>query len=68
MKYEIASNITKQAFADAEAGCGEKAHFKITVSELVGIFGFNRKTFYYHFDIVYSLVHWILEQEDIQAT
>lgn len=46
----------------------KKPLFKITVSELVGIFGFNRKTFYYHFDIVYSLVHWILEQEDIQAT
>lgn len=28
MKYEIASNITKQAFADAEAGCGEKTPFQ----------------------------------------
>lgn len=68
MKHNVASNITKQAFADALKQAVEKKPLsKITVSELVDICGFNRKTFYYHFDSVYALVHWILEQEAIQA-
>ncbi len=35
---------------------------KITVSEIIEDCGINRKTFYYHFENVYSLLKWMLEE------
>ncbi|WP_295208123.1 TetR family transcriptional regulator [Ruminococcus sp.] len=35
---------------------------KITVSEIVADCNINRKTFYYHFEDVQSLLKWTLEQ------
>ena len=40
---------------------------KITVSEICKDCGFNRKTFYYHFEDIYDLLRWMLEQEAIIA-
>ncbi len=40
---------------------------KITISELCSNCGINRKTFYYHFDDIYDLVRWMLEQEAIEV-
>ena len=36
---------------------------RITVRELVEACGVNRKTFYYHFEDIYALLKWTLEQE-----
>ena len=41
----------------------EKPLSKITVREIVERCGVNRNTFYYHFEDIYSLLHWMLEQE-----
>ncbi|GFI68537.1 HTH-type dhaKLM operon transcriptional activator DhaS [Lachnospiraceae bacterium] len=40
---------------------------RITVSEICKDCGFNRKTFYYHFEDIYDLLRWMLEQEAIIA-
>ena len=40
-----------------------KTFSKITVSELIRDCNINRKTFYYHFQDIYDLLKWMLEQE-----
>lgn len=40
-----------------------KAFSKITVTELIKDCNLNRKTFYYHFEDIYGLLKWMLEQE-----
>ena len=59
---------TKQALATAlKAALKHKKLSKITVSELAEVCRVNRKTFYYHFQDVYALFRWMLEQEAIDA-
>ena len=40
---------------------------KITVSEIIADCGINRKTFYYHFEDIYALLKWMLEEEAIEV-
>lgn len=40
---------------------------KITVSEIIADCGVNRKTFYYHFEYIYALLKWMLEEEAIEV-
>lgn len=40
---------------------------KITVSELIAECNINRKTFYYHFQDIYALLKWVLEEEAIEV-
>ena len=40
---------------------------KITVSEIIADCNVNRKTFYYHFEDIYDLLKWTLEQEAIEV-
>lgn len=44
-----------------------KAFSKITVSELIKECNLNRKTFYYHFEDIYGLLKWMLEQEAFEV-
>ena len=44
-----------------------KAFSKITVSELIKDCNINRKTFYYHFEDIYGLLKWMLEQEAFEV-
>lgn len=44
-----------------------KPFSKITVSELIKDCNLNRKTFYYHFEDIYDLLKWMLEQETFQV-
>ena len=46
---------------------GEKPLSKITVSEIITDCGVNRKTFYYHFEDIYALLKWMLEEEAIEV-
>lgn len=67
MKHEIASMRTKKALADSlRKIMTHKSFSKITVSEIIADCGVNRKTFYYHFEDIYALLHWMLEQESIE--
>lgn len=44
-----------------------KPFSKITVSELIKDCNLNRKTFYYHFEDIYGLLKWMLEQEAFEV-
>lgn len=64
MKHEMQSQATKQALVDSLKQLLTKKSFsKITVTEIVENCGYNRKTFYYHFENIYSLLRWMLEQD-----
>lgn len=40
---------------------------KITVTDIIRDCNVNRKTFYYHFEDIYNLLKWILEQEAVEV-
>lgn len=68
MTNEELSLKTKQSFAAALKHAMEhKKLSKITVSELCTACNVNRKTFYYHFEDIYALLKWMLEQEAIEV-
>lgn len=68
MTNEELSFRTKQALAAAlKTALERKMLSKITVSELAEACQVNRKTFYYHFQDVYALFRWMLEQEAIDV-
>ncbi len=54
------SNLTKNALARSmKKLMSEKPFEKISVSDICGDCGINRKSFYYHFRDKYDLVNWI---------
>lgn len=64
MKHDEQSLQTKQALSEAlKTIMKKKPLTKITVRELVEDCGVNRKTFYYHFEDIFSLLKWTLDQE-----
>lgn len=68
MTNEEMSLRTKQALAEALKNVMRtKSLPKITVSELISACDINRKTFYYHFQDIYALLAWMLEQEAIEV-
>ncbi len=68
MKHEVTTLNTKKTLANTlKKLMQEKALSKITVSEIVNECGVNRKTFYYHFEDVYSLLIWMLEEEAVEV-
>ena len=59
---------TKQALAASLKKLLEKKNLDdITVKELVEDCEVNRQTFYYHFQDIYDLLHWFLDNETNQA-
>lgn len=68
MKHEVTTLNTKKALAASLKGFMERKPLsKITVSEIITDCGVNRKTFYYHFNDIYDLLKWILEEEAIEV-
>ncbi len=66
MKQYQNSVKTKQALADALKELMTKKPFsRITVTDIVTACGFNRKTFYYHFEDTVALLHWMLDREAV---
>ena len=64
MKHTEQSLQTKQELSAALKKLMEsKPINRITIRELVESCGVNRKTFYYHFEDIYALLKWTLEQE-----
>ncbi len=62
------SNITKRVLAMALKTAMESQPFsKITVGDICGMCGMNRKSFYYHFKDKYELVNWIYYTEFIEV-
>lgn len=68
MKREEASLKTKQSLCEAlKKIMKHKPFSKITISELIRECDVNRKTFYYHFEDIYDLLKWMLEQEAFEV-
>ncbi len=68
MTHEESSLQTKKMLcASLKKLMKNKAFSKITVSELIKDCQINRKTFYYHFEDIYDLLKWMLEQEAIEV-
>lgn len=64
MKHADISLKTKRTLAGSLKKLMEqKSLSRITISELCRDCGLNRKTFYYHFDDIQSLLKWMLEQD-----
>ena len=67
MKHEEATLQTKLMLAGSlKKFMAKKPLGKITVSEIIADCNVNRKTFYYHFEDIYALLKWMLEQEAIE--
>lgn len=67
MKHETSYNNTKKVLANSlKKIMKTKSFSKISVSEIILDSGFNRKTFYYHFEDIYDLLKWIFENEAIE--
>lgn len=67
MGYKMASEKRKRMIADSfKRIVQHKSFSKITVKEIIDDCGINRKTFYYHFEDMYALLKWTLEQEAIE--
>ena len=68
MKHEESTLLTKKALAASLKKSMEKKPLKkITVSEIITDCNVNRKTFYYHFEDIYALLKWMLEQEAVEV-
>ena len=68
MKHKEATLQTKTALASSlKKFMKKKPLGKITVSEIIADCNVNRKTFYYHFEDIYALLKWMLEQEAIEV-
>lgn len=64
MKNEDISRNTKNALtASLKRAMKKKPFPQITVSELTRDCGVNRNTFYYHFEDMYALLRWMLQEE-----
>lgn len=68
MKHEEITLSTKKALAASLKKQMEKKPLKkVTVSDLITDCNVNRKTFYYHFEDIYALLKWMLEQEAVEV-
>lgn len=68
VKYEtISLNTKKMLSAALKDAMKSKPLSKITVSEIIRSCGVNRKTFYYHFQDIYGLLKWTMEQEAVEV-
>lgn len=68
MKHEVTTLNTKKALsASLKKYMEQKPLSKITVSDIISDCGVNRKTFYYHFEDIRTLLKWTLEQEAIEV-
>lgn len=58
------SSTTKRALADALLHLlNQRTLDRIRVSDITDYCGLNRQTFYYHFQDIYDLLHWIFVED-----
>lgn len=64
MTHEETSLQTRKSLSAAlKRQMERKPLRKITVNDIITDCGLNRKTFYYHFEDIYALLKWSLEQD-----
>lgn len=65
-KNPSVSEQTKHQLAEAlKSFMAQKPMDKITISELTNFCGIRRQSFYYHFEDIYDLLHWMIQNEAI---
>ena len=65
-KNASVSEQTKQELAAAlKVLMAQKSMDKITISELAKMCGIRRQSFYYHFEDIYDLLRWMLQNEAV---
>ncbi len=68
LTHEETNQRTKQMLSESlKRFMVRKPLNKITVSDLVTDCNVNRKTFYYHFEDIFALLKWTLDQEATQV-
>lgn len=68
MKHEETVLNTKKKLASSlKKFMTVKSLNKISVTDIIKDCNLNRKTFYYHFENIYDLLKWILEEEAIEV-
>lgn len=68
MRKGTHSQMTKRAIAAAlKHSMAQKPFSKITVQEIIDQADINRNTFYYHFEDMYALFRWMIEDEVLTA-
>ena len=67
MKQEERVKQTKNLMASSlKKLMRKKPLSKITINDIVNDCNLNRKTFYYHFDDIYDLLKWMLNEEAVK--
>lgn len=64
---EMSLQTKKKLAASLKKFMMSKSLNKITVTDIIKDCSVNRKTFYYHFQDIYDLLKWILEQEAVEV-
>lgn len=65
-KHNAVSEQTKQQLAAAlKTLMAQKPIDKITISDLTGLCKIRRQSFYYHFEDIYDLLRWMLQNEAV---
>lgn len=68
MKHAEISLYTKKKLASSlKHFMMSKSLNKITITDIVKDCNMNRNTFYYHFEDIYDLLKWILEEEAVEV-
>nr|WP_315023816.1 TetR/AcrR family transcriptional regulator C-terminal domain-containing protein [uncultured Aminipila sp.] len=68
MAQSITTELTKRLMADSlKKLMAQKPLNKISIREIVEDCGVNRQTFYYHFQDIYALLEWIINQEIVSV-
>lgn len=68
MAQSITTEMTKRLMADSlKSLMTQKPLNKISIREIVDDCGVNRQTFYYHFQDIYALLEWIINQEIVSV-
>lgn len=68
MLYSGKSDLTKRALAESLKCCmSQKPLNKVSVREITESCGLNRQTFYYHFQDIYELLEWMINQEIVSV-
>ncbi len=68
MAQSITTEMTKRLMAESlKKLMTQKPLNKISIREIVEDCGVNRQTFYYHFQDIYALLEWIVNQEIVSV-
>ncbi|QIB67850.1 TetR family transcriptional regulator [Aminipila butyrica] len=68
MAQSVTTEMTKRLMADSlKKLMAQKPLNKISIREIVEDCGVNRQTFYYHFQDIYDLFQWIIDQEIVSV-